>query len=80
MLTVIGLASATAFVPASVIRLALGLRVERASQARVVATGLDNPRHLAFQGGSLYVAEAAAGPRPVTQAPRAARTERPARS
>ena len=33
----------------------------RASDARVVATGLNNPRHLAFRGGTLYVAEAGRG-------------------
>ena len=36
-----------------------GARSRRA--ARVLATGLNNPRHLVFRGGTLYVAEAGKG-------------------
>ena len=65
VLTVIGLAGATAFVPSTVDAAspsaAPAASTARASEARVVATGLNNPRHLAFQGGSLYVAEAGRG-------------------
>ncbi len=61
VVSVIGLASATAFVPSSVDAASTSASTARSSEARLVATGLNNPRHLAFHGGSLYVAEAGRG-------------------
>ncbi len=50
---------------AAVIALAAGLGTVPAQAAdpgwRIVASGLDNPRHLSFDGGTLYVAEAGVG-------------------
>lgn len=38
-----------------------GAAQDRGVPARIIATGLKNPRHLAFRGGTLYVAEAGTG-------------------
>jgi hypothetical protein len=57
-----GVAAATALVAAPVdAARSPGAAPQRTSEARVLASGLNNPRHLAFRGGTLYVAEAGKG-------------------
>jgi hypothetical protein len=58
-----GVAAATALVAAPVgAARPPGASAHRdAAAARVLATGLNNPRHLVFRGGTLYVAEAGKG-------------------
>jgi hypothetical protein len=57
-----GVAAATALVAAPVdAARTSGASPHRASAARVVVGGLNNPRHLVFRGGTLYVAEAGKG-------------------
>jgi hypothetical protein len=63
LLSATGVAAATALVAAPVdAARPPGASAHRsAAPARVLATGLNNPRHLAFRGGTLYVAEAGKG-------------------
>ena len=61
LLAVSGMAAAGAFVPSSAGASAPAVKRADASAARVVAAGLNNPRHLVFRGGTLYVAEAGKG-------------------
>jgi hypothetical protein len=57
-----GVAATTALVAAPVdAARPPGTAAHRAAAARVVAGGLNNPRHLVFRGGTLYVAEAGKG-------------------
>ena len=57
-----GVAAATALVAAPVdAARSSGAAAQRPAAARVLASGLNNPRHLVFRGGTLYVAEAGKG-------------------
>ncbi|WP_051277365.1 ScyD/ScyE family protein [Marmoricola sp. URHB0036] len=57
-----GVAAATALVAAPVdAARSPGAAPQRTTAARVLASGLNNPRHLVFRGGTLYVAEAGKG-------------------
>ena len=57
-----GVAAATALVAAPVdAARSSGAAAHRPAAARVLASGLNNPRHLVFRGGTLYVAEAGKG-------------------